>query len=585
MQFIKINTSNELLKLQLPEIISIDCETTGLNPDTCELLSIVIGTENVAFSIPAHLVSSLFFIKNKDLILQNFKYDFKVLRRYGIDLIEARFRDIMLMHHLIDENAEHNLDYQVQHAFNDDYKMLFWEKYKTYIDAPDNEKLEYECKDAIYTYRLYNLYQEKISHNLCNSVHELALELYRTEVNGVMIDLDLINKTKPEMLREINNLQTQLRPSVEWHCVRWELEKWGIEQAKRKTLKGKKGVPKPVFNFGSVDQLQWLLFTALKLPVLSKTKNGNPAVDYDALTDIKDRHPICEILQSYKGLKTLYQTFVNGILERQRDGKIYPEFNINGTHTGRISSSNPNLQNMPKDGPYRGFFIPSPGMCFFGADYAQLEVVIEANLTGDKNLSKIVVDNASKHDITAKELKIDRDLAKTLNFAMQYWCSAVKVKELMGCSMKEAEYVYNKYWEVYAGVKALKAITDKRVDEGLPIISPFGRERHLPSSFRTPYEMARAKRQAYNALIQGTGADITHRAFYTMASMLRATSDIKGRMLWPIHDEILGEINIQQVELGKDMLNEVMCEISGILGWKLPLSTKTYGPLDRWCKT
>lgn len=585
MRFISVDGQGDL-KAGLDQLnwsgpIALDCETDGVEDRTCKLQRIILSDKDTACSIEP---SIQFQIPRQLLVLQNFKYDFKVLHRHGHDLFSHPFRDTMLLHHLLDETSEHGLDFLVQHYFGDNYKQQFWAKYQNYTDAPREAQLEYECKDAIYTARLFANFMGVLGDrsNLVEQVHELARHLALTELKGVHVDVPHIMQKAVEIDKQISEIQVQLRPCVEEYCINWETRKWFEEIEKRKTSKGKEGVPRPVFNFGSGTQVQWLLYdkAAIALPVVSKTKAGKPSTDYDALLALSGKHPVVDLLRDYKGTQTLYTTFVEGILKRQVDGVIYPEFNVNGTVTGRISSSNPNLQNMPKEGPYRGFFVPTEGMVFFGADYSQLEVVVEANLSGDRQLRKIILEGASKHDITNDELKLgNRNLAKTLNFAMQYWCSVYKVQELLGVSNKEAEYIYNRYWEVYQGVKALKAFTDKRVDDGLSIINPFGRERHFPETFTDKREEARAKRQAYNALIQGTGADLTHRSFGRIAA-----HTTHGRMLFPVHDEILGECTPETVEGCKQELCNTMQGASTDLDWDLPLKAVAYGPLQRWSK-
>lgn len=590
MKITKIETREQLIQIldTLPDTVALDIETTSLDPINGEIISIIFGDTDHVVYCPGHFLNSLLQLKSKTLILQNFKFDYKFLYHKGLDLSDCKTYDIMLMHHLIDENAEHNLDYQVFSYNKDNYKQVFWNKYKSVEEAPESELIEYACKDVYYTYLLYNVYTKRLHSvpELVEHVHSLALGLYKTELEGVNLDLPYIDKVGPTVLAEIDAAEKALRPAVEPECLTWELNTWKDELAKRKTEKGKSAVKKPVFNFGSSTQLKWLLFEELKLPVLKKTKTKQPSTDFDALELIKEEHPVVGIIQEFRHKSNIYNTFVKGILDRQVDGKIYPEFNINGTTTGRISSSNPNLQNQPKDGPYRGFFIPTPGHVFVGADHSQLEVVVEANLTGDLNLKKVILENISKHDITNEGLGLnDRNLAKTLNFALQYGCGIGKVAKILDCSKADAQIAYNRYWEVYGGVKSLKEKVNKMIDAGVPIVSPFGRSRHLGPSqiYKNIYDLERARRQGYNALIQGTGADITHKAFYELNQIFRERG--YGRMLWPIHDEILGECKPEYVEECLRLIKQYMEAVTQYLGWELPLVANTYGPLTRWSKT
>jgi DNA polymerase I len=587
MRFIELKDEGEVSGVirDLPESVALDCETDSKEPRKARLLSVSIAAGDTAYIIPAELLQELSPLKSRHLILQNFKYDFQVLYRHGLDLTNCTFHDTMLMHHIMDENSEHGLDSMVQAYFKDNYKEAFWKQYKTFEEAPKEVQLEYQGKDAIYTYKLHQFYSKYLDdkRDLVLHVHRLARSLYLTEVYGVRVNLPLMQDTKVSMQAEIESYLPKLREQFFDNCQVWELSKWSSEIDKRKSLKGKLNVPKPRFSFSSDPQISWLLYQSLKLPVLTKTKKGNPSTDYETLVELEKTHPSVELLRRYKGAKTLFSTFVEGMLGKVEGDRIYPEFNVNGTHTGRISHKNPNLGNIPKEGVIRNFFIPDEGRKLGGADFSQLEVVIEANFSRDKNLIKIIKDGASKHDITAQEMKISRDHAKTLNFAMQYRCSPYKVAKLLDCSAEEATYHWNKYWEVYAGVKALMDHVDGLLDSGQPIVNPFGRARHFPDSFANKYEHERAKRQAYNALIQGTGADITHRAFYLMSE--RLVSNRHGRMLWEVHDELLAEIDAKYFAEEIEILVNIMESVGRELKFDIPLKAKAYGPLDCWVKT
>lgn len=338
-----------------------------------------------------------------------------------------------------------------------------------------------------------------------------------------------------------------------------------------------------MFNFGSNTQIQWLLYDALKLPITKKTKAKKPATDYETIELLEKDHPKLKTYKDYIEIKTIYGTFVEGLLEKVRNERIYPSFNVNGTTTGRISHSAPNMGNMPKEGPYRSFFRPSPGHAIVGADYSQLEVVIEANLTGDKNLAKIILEGASKHDITNDEMKLkDRHLAKTLNFAMGYHCGVGKLKKLLGCSYKEAEYQWNKYWEVYKGCRDLKLQTDAQVVAGQPIQNLVGRLRHLSESFAQEWELAAAQRQAYNFLIQGPGADFTNEALYKSSEWLQRFK--YGRALFSVHDEVVLDVKREYSTITSEYLVHTMEQIGSKYALKIPLSAKPYLLLDAWAK-
>lgn len=589
MQFISIDSEAQVLDLVsgiTNADLALDTETTDKDPRKADLLKIVLSFDGqTAYSIPAKFLPLLVNLKQaKRLRIQNFKYDYHVLYRHGLDLLEVSVVDPMLLHHLIDENSEHSLEYFCKTYYNDSYKEVFWDKYKKYEDASAEDALEYECKDAIYHYLIVDRFLDDLKGKeaLIDHVHSLALALLRTEIRGIRVDVPLMQKTKEDLGGRIATYLPELRGLFSNECEEWELEKWSTELEKRKTTKGKALVPRPNFNFASNTQVQWLLYDKLGLPVKKKTQAGKPATDYETIEKLVDLCPRLKTYKDYIDIKTIYGTFVEGLLERVDEERIYPGFNVNGTVTGRISHSNPNMGNMPKEGVYRNFFLPDPGYRIIGADYSQLEVVIEAHVTGDKNLARIVMDGVSKHDITAEGLKIPRDVAKTVNFALGYHCGIKKLSKILACSYQEAEYQYNKYWEVYSGCRDLKLVTDSYVDMGQPLINLFGRQRRFPMKFAAEWHKEAAKRQAYNFMIQGPGGDFMNKAFYLAHKRFKKSGI--GNMLWTVHDEAVGEAKIgREVEASHNLV-QIMEDVPKEYNLKFPLKAQPYGPFERWQK-
>lgn len=582
----KCNTLEELKKEipKWPPIVSVDTEYSELNHRKAELLSISIGSEYHAWIIPARLVEHLYPLKKSKLIFfQNYVVDHDILLRHGLDLTNTPFLDTMLMEHLIDENLDHGLGDMAKRYFDDDYKDKFWAKYDSFSEAPEHEADDYEMRDAIYTYRLGKLFVSQLSgkSDLIQHVHNLAKALHRTEQRGVKVNEEKIRQVHKEMSDKIQNYLPRLRERFAAECNLFELTKWSEELGKRKTEKGRLGVKKPTFNFDSATNIQWLLYDAIRCPVIEKTKGGKPSTDYDTVAALARSNHDLDLLVEYKGDKTLFSTFVEGMLERVEEGRIYPRFNVNGTTTGRISHSNPNLGNIPREGPIRSFFVPDSGMVLVGADYSQLEVVVEYALTGDEQLKKIITEGASKHDITAQGLGISRDKAKTLNFALQYGAGVHKVSTLLEITHAEAQQVYDKYWKLYSGVSALREQTAKALSESGAVTNCFGRVRHFPKA-RNEYEKAKQERQAYNFLIQGVGADLCNRAFYTFSQSLK-----KGQAILSVHDEILAQVETGYEEEAKALLASNMIGAGEFIKTPHPLilSVKTYGPFSEWRKT
>jgi DNA polymerase-1 len=349
----------------------------------------------------------------------------------------------------------------------------------------------------------------------------------------------------------------------------------------------------------SNKQLLRLFYEELKLPVqfgeskkdkkTGKYKKPQPTVDAKALAALKDLHPIADELRYFRAFDKAYGTYVEGILSKMVDGRIYPSFNVTGTDTGRISHSDPNMGNLPSakkakelDEPHlaglRGMFIPDPGCVLISADFSQLEVCLSAHFTRDANLLRIINEGVSQHDITAEGLGIERSLAKTVNFGMQYGCSYKKVAKVLKVSDQEGKRAYDKYWETYSGQKARMDECAAKVDRGEPIINPFGRRRRFEVRKRESWDSA--YRQAWNALVQGTGSDCTSRAFYLADASLRRRGI--GRALFTVHDEILIQARAEHAEEAQAILVEAMISVGKEIGLTVPLKAEASGAMERW---
>lgn len=579
----------KFFKDQLPpllsdSVIALDIETTGLNPHKDKILSyaVSIDGESAYQHTNLHLLGEL--PQNSTIVLHNAKFDMHFLYRAGIDLRPHKIMDTMLLHHLIDENAPHALDSIVQFKYKDNYKEVFWGKYKKFEEAPEHEALEYAGKDVIYTWLLYHSFLSDLSGatSLVEHVHRLARALYDTEIAGLAIDTPYLMSKGLELKERIEVLKPEMRKLLNHEANMLELDMWIKEIEKRKTPKGKGKVPRPLLSFDSSKQLMALLYGSVGLPAQTNEKTKNPSVDDASLEKIKDLHPVVPLLQEYRNHNKVYTTYIEGTLEKMVDGRIYPTFNVNGTVTGRISSYGPNMQQLPREGGIRGMYIPDAGNKLISCDYSQLEVVVAAHFSMDPNLLKIVYDGASKHDITAHALGIDRQTAKTVNFAAQYQCSARKLSLILKISHKEGELVYNKYWETYAKEKEVIEECKRQVDAGRPIYNPFGRLRRFANKFETVWEKEAAYRQAYSSLIQGTGSDCTHWAFYTISAKLKEKN--LGRALFEVHDEILIQAQDEVAEHARALLSETMVEAGQIAKLRVPLSVDCSDPLERWEK-
>jgi DNA polymerase-1 len=289
-------------------------------------------------------------------------------------------------------------------------------------------------------------------------------------------------------------------------------------------------------------------------------------------------HPVVRLIQENRELQKVYGSYVTGTLDRLDKGRIYPQFRVNGTVTGRISHSNPNLAQLPKAGGVRGIYIPDPGTVFISADYSQLEVAIEAHLTRDPNLLRIITEGASKHEITAAALGCSRDLAKTINFASQYHCTHKKIAKLAGVSEQEGLKIFNKFWETYAGPKKLKQQTDKEIDAGVVLTTCYGRKRRFAVRKRSEFDGD--YRQGYNFKIQSPGADFMSEAFYLTSEELQIKGI--GRGIVTIHDEGLIEAKEDYWEEAQALLVKNMEYMATKYKLTVPLKAQPSGKMLRW---
>lgn len=568
------------------DTVAFDIETTGLTRTDKIISAAVTGptANDVAFFGPEMLHELLSAPSGLIYVFHNAPFDLRHLAWAGVSLAtKFLYRDTLILSHLLDENGEHGLGSLVKRYFNDNYKEEFWGKYKNFEAAPKEEGKAYNAKDVHYTLRLYRdlltgLESDGVPESLSDHVHSLQRALLDTEIQGIAVDRDYLMHKGVDLKTRIEELRPRMQSLVSDAISIIECDDWVKEIEKRKTPKGRAGVSRPVFSFDSAKQLQALLYGVLALPEQRNEKTKAVSTDYDSLEKIKDLHPVIPLILEYREAQKIYGTYIEGTLERMVEGRIYPSFNVAGTATGRISHSNPNMGNMPRDGGIRGMFVPDARHVFISADFSQLEVCLSAHFTRDSNLLRIINEGVSQHDITAASLAIPRGLAKTVNFGMAYGCSHFKVAKVLGVSNEKGKEAYDKYWETYSGQKRVMDECAGKVDSGDPIISPFGRRRRFEVRTRKSWDSA--YRQAWNALVQGTGSDCTSRAFYRTDDILRAKNI--GRALFTIHDEILCQVKKEHWEEAQKILVNTMQSVGNEIALTIQLKAEPSGACERW---
>jgi len=498
----------------------------------------------------------------------------------------------MLLDHLADENRPHSLDSHIQEISQSTYKKDFWEKYDDWNNADESDKYNYVMMDVVYTQYAHERIEESlkkqgISIDLCQHVHKLAFALLDTRLKGLRIDVKKLVSLGEELFSLIKETEQKMLCSSQPQRELLELNMWSEAIEKAYTPKGKKWkeIPKPSLNFASSAQIGRLLYDYIGLPEQLNSKTKKRTVDDDALEKLGDAHPLLIDLRNYRKYCKMQSAFIDGIRDKLEGNRIYPDYNVNGTVTGRLSHASPNVAQIPSSEEWakiRNVFIPEDGYDVISADYGMLEVVIAAHYSQDPNLLKIINEGASKHDITAEALGVDRASAKTLNFALQYQCGPNKVAKILGVSSKEGQYFYDKYWETYSGEKRVIDECKKRIDDGLPIITLYGRHRRFPKQFAQQWEKEAAYRAGYSALIQGSGADLTSEAFYLIAKWLKDNG--LGRAWFTVHDEILVEADRAATGTTQRQLEHYMLSVGKNRGLSIDLIVEVSTPSKFWTK-
>lgn len=540
------------------ESCCFDTETTGLDPIVSELVGMSFAfKEGEAYYVPVpadfdeakKLIDKFrpFFENEKILkIGQNIKYDIIVLKKYDIH-VRGKLFDTMIAHYLINPELRHNMDYMAETYLK--YRTihideLIGAKGKNQLNMrslrPDQIS-DYACEDADVTLKLKSILEKAIEkQDLSKLFYEIELPLIYVladmEFIGVRLDTVALGEYSKTLTIELQNIES-------------EIYKLGETE----------------FNINSAKQVGEVLFDKLKIvDKPKKTKTGQYVTSEETLESIKDTHPIVNKILEYRGLKKLLSTYIDALplLVDPKDGKIHTSFNQTVTATGRLSSTNPNLQNIPirdaQGREIRKSFIADEGCLFFSADYSQIELRIMAHLSQDPSMVEAFNSGEDIHAATAAKiykLKIDevtsdmRRKAKTANFGIIYGISVFGLAERLTIPRGEAKELIDGYFETYPKVKEYmdKCITDAR--EKTYVETVFGRKRYLPDiNSRNATVRGYAERNAINAPIQGSAADIIKVAMNNIFKRFEK-ENIKSKMILQVHDEL--NFNVLENELDK----------------------------------
>jgi DNA polymerase-1 len=558
-------------RLQSAPEISLDTETTSEDAMTAELVGISLAIEpGAGFYIPlAHsylgaprqLPRDLVIAKLKDILQtkpiigQNLKYDAKILRRSGIELKNIVF-DSMLAAYLLDPESRKDLN-ELARRYLGHSVMDFSELGAARMDlVPIEQAARYSIADAEAVIRLKEkMLPELRSKNQEKLFYEVELPLINVliemELNGILLDKEILR----EQAKELETLATQLLQDIF-------------------RLAGQD------FNPNSPKQVAYVLFEKLKLPVLRKTKTG-PSTDAYVLQELASLHPLPEKLLAYRELEKLLSTYVKKLPEyiNPRTGRVHTTFQQHITVTGRLSSTEPNLQNIPVrtelGGQIRKAFVAPPGRVLIGADYSQIELRVLAHLSEDPGLIGAFERDEDVHARTAATIfnipiesvgPRERRIAKMINFGLSYGMTGYGLAQRTGLSRSEAEKFIKNYFENYPGVRAYMERVVREAEEKRYLETLLGRRRYFVEL------SSQTKREAINFPVQGTAADIMKLAMLRVYERIQS-GEIRADMLLQIHDELIFEADAEAAERAAQLIKQTM---ESAFSLRVPLKVETH---------
>lgn len=556
-----------LQKLITSEIIALDTETTATDAMDAELVGMSFSiAENQAFYVPlpaqreeaikiVNEFRPVFENEQSLKVGQNIKYDMLVLQNYGIE-VKGKLFDTMVAHYVLQPELRHNMDYlaeiylHYQTVHIDELIGPRGKNQKNMRDLPPENVYLYACEDADITLKLKNILEQELKKNDAEKLfYEIEMPLVpvlvNIESNGVRIDT--------EALKQTSELFTVRMKAIEQEIY---------------ALAGEE------FNISSPKQVGEVLFDRLKITdKAKKTKTGQYVTSEEVLESLRHKHDIIAKILEHRGLKKLLSTYIDALpqLINPRTGRIHTSFNQTVTATGRLSSSNPNLQNIPirdEDGKeIRKAFVPDEGCLFFSADYSQIELRIMAHLSGDKNMIDAFLSAHDIHAATAakvykKDIKeVDSDMrrkAKTANFGIIYGISVFGLAERMNVDRKEAKDLIEGYFQTYPQVKEYMDKSIQVAREHGYVETIFHRKRFLPDiNSRNAVVRGYAERNAINAPIQGSAADIIKVAMARIYDRFKAEK-LKAKMILQVHDELNFSVPVEEKEIVERVVIEEM---------------------------
>lgn len=553
-------------KILTKEIVAFDTETTSIDALDAELvgMSFAIGAGEAWYvavsreTEEAQRMVDIFrpFFEHPTLtkVGQNLKYDLNLLSRYGVQ-VAAPLWDTMIAHYLVQPEGRHGMDHLAEvylryRTIPIDQLIGSGRTQKNMRDLAPSEICDYACEDADITLALMAPLAQAMKEAEVESVfHDIEMPLLpvlaRMEQTGVCLDTAALDETEGQLRHRMEQIEREVYD-----------------------LAGEE------FVLTSPKQVGEVLFDKLRITdKAKKTKTGQYQTSEEVLESLKSKHPIVEKILAHRGLKKLLSTYVEALpkLINPRTGRLHTSFNQAVTATGRLSSSNPNLQNIPVRGDdgreIRRAFVPATGCTFLSADYSQIELRLMAHLSQDEAMIADFRAGADIHAATAARLfgkpieEVSRDerrKAKTANFGIIYGISTFGLSERMNVSRAEAKELIDSYFSTYPRVQEYMAECVERARSLGYITTQFGRRRYLADiNSRNATVRGFAERNAVNAPIQGTAADIIKRAMVAIDRRL-AAEGLQAEMMLQVHDELNFSVPLDQLERTRQVVVEEM---------------------------
>lgn len=547
--------------------VCFDTETTSLDEMEAEIVGMSFSyKKGLAYYIPLSdnreeaqktidIFKPFFEAKTVMKIAHNFKYDYKVLKNYGVHFDGVLF-DTMIAHYLLNPDGRHGMDYLSEIYLNYipiSIETLIGKKGKNQLSFRQVDREHqtlYAAEDADITFQLYEIFGPQLQkENLENLFFQIEMPLMKVladmEREGIALDVNWLLQESKDLEQDLKNIEQKIFTLTD-----------------------------NAFNLNSPKQLGEVLFDQLKLdPKAKKTKTGQYATSEEVLQKLAHTHPIIPLILEYRTYQKLKSTYVDALPTQisKIDGRVHTSFSQTTAATGRLASLNPNLQNIPirteRGQQIRGAFRAEKGKKIISADYSQIELRLIAEISGEKNMIEAFQKGEDIHASTAAKLfkipidevnKTQRSQAKTVNFGIIYGQGAFALAEQTGLSRAEAKQMIDAYFQTYPTMKEWMTAQVKKARELGYVETLLGRKRHLKDIQSNNFVVrSHAERNAVNAPIQGSAADIIKIAMIEISKKLKEENRAT-KMLLQVHDELIFEAPIEEVEAVTALITSCM---------------------------